>query len=137
MIVFLDTNVIMDVLAFRQPHYEHSAGVWSMVERGEVTGVASVVTVVTCGYLLSKGASRGAASAALHVIADTLELAACDRPVVMAAMRSGIKDFEDAVQAETAKRAKADFIVTRNVADFRGSVVQAITPAVFLSKHAR
>ena len=42
------------------------------------------------------------------------------------------KDFEDAVQMETAKRIDADFIITRNVKDFMKSSIPAYTPLEFM-----
>ena len=44
------------------------------------------------------------------------------------------KDFEDAVQMETAKRIDADFIITRNVKDFMKSSIPAYTPLEFMQR---
>jgi hypothetical protein len=43
-------------------------------------------------------------------------------------------DFEDAVQAATAERVRADYIITRNVRDFKGSKVMAFTPTEYLAR---
>ncbi|MBI5016515.1 MAG: hypothetical protein HZB55_13630 [Deltaproteobacteria bacterium] len=43
-----------------------------------------------------------------------------------------IGDFEDAVVASAVDRAACDCVVTRNVADFRGAPVWALTPEEFL-----
>ena len=48
-----------------------------------------------------------------------------------AIMRS-MPDFEDAVVDAVAARNGADYILTRNIRDFAGSSVPAITPAEFL-----
>jgi predicted nucleic acid-binding protein len=50
----------------------------------------------------------------------------------MKALTLNIVDFEDAVIAATAKREKADYIVTRNETDFKNSPVPAVSPAVLL-----
>jgi hypothetical protein len=42
-------------------------------------------------------------------------------------------DFEDAVVASVAEAAKSDYVVTRNVSDFTGSPVPALTPTDFLA----
>ena len=39
-----------------------------------------------------------------------------------------MKDFEDAVMSMTAKRIGADFIVTRNIKDYKASPVRAVLP---------
>ena len=43
-------------------------------------------------------------------------------------------DFEDAVQSVTAERIKADYIITRNVRDFKNSKVTAFTPTEYLAR---
>ena len=43
-------------------------------------------------------------------------------------------DFEDALQAATAERIHADNIITRNVKDFKQSIIVAFTPTEFLAK---
>ena len=45
-----------------------------------------------------------------------------------------LTDFEDAAVATVAKVTASAFIITRNVGDFAGSPVPAITPADFLSQ---
>ena len=44
------------------------------------------------------------------------------------------KDFEDAVQAATASRIRADCIVTRNIQDYLRSRVPAFAPAELLKR---
>jgi hypothetical protein len=48
---------------------------------------------------------------------------------------SGIIDFEDAVLVASAIRDNLDFVITRNVTDFAGSIVPAMTPADFLKQN--
>jgi hypothetical protein len=43
-----------------------------------------------------------------------------------------LSDFEDALVASIAEATGSDYIVTRNVPDFAGSPVQAISPTEFL-----
>ena len=44
------------------------------------------------------------------------------------------EDYEDAIQSVTAERIKADFIITRNVRDFKSSKITALTPAEYLTR---
>lgn len=43
-------------------------------------------------------------------------------------------DFEDALQSVTAERIHADYIITRNVKDFKKSKTVAFTPTEFLAR---
>ena len=48
--------------------------------------------------------------------------------------KGGMPDFEDAVVDAVAERNGADYILTRNIKDFAGSSVPAVTPTEFLEK---
>jgi hypothetical protein len=41
--IFIDTNILLDVLAKREPFYTASAEIWSLAERGEVQGFISAI----------------------------------------------------------------------------------------------
>ena len=49
------------------------------------------------------------------------------------AFKSQMKDFEDAVQAFSAKASGVKLIVTRNTKDFNYSPIKAVTPEEFLN----
>ena len=44
------------------------------------------------------------------------------------------RDFEDALQSATAQRIQADYIITRNVKDFRSSKVPVFAPSELLAR---
>ncbi len=48
------------------------------------------------------------------------------------AISSEMKDYEDAVMAQTGARIGADYIITRNLKDYGASSVTAISPGDFL-----
>ena len=41
--ILVDLNVLLDVLAERQPHYRSSAQIWSLAERGMVIGMVDYI----------------------------------------------------------------------------------------------
>lgn len=49
------------------------------------------------------------------------------------ALVSDNNDFEDGVMIETAIRSKMDYIVTRNIEDFKESFVPVVTPSEFIT----
>lgn len=60
-----------------------------------------------------------------------------DREKILRAIEDkDFKDFEDCLQLQCAINFKADYIVTRNVADFKSSKIPAITPQDFLNLYA-
>jgi len=52
--------------------------------------------------------------------------------IVNSLKNSLFSDVEDCLQAECARIVNADYIVTRNIADFKNSFVSAIYPGDFL-----
>jgi predicted nucleic acid-binding protein len=52
--IFLDTNVLMDILANRQPFYKSSAEIYKLGLRKKVVLFTSSNTISTLHYLLKK-----------------------------------------------------------------------------------
>jgi hypothetical protein len=64
-----------------------------------------------------------------------LHIEPVDRDILLRALALGWKDFEDAVQALSALQCQADYLITRNTADFEHSPVPALSPEAFLAVH--
>lgn len=130
-----DTNVIVDVLAGRAPFAEASKKAMALVARDDISGSMTANTVTDMHYLLRKHILDGKAlRMALLDLMDYLEVLDTNRDLCLRACRSAMSDFEDALLAESAKLWSADFIVTRNAADFDGSPVEAIAPKELLQR---
>lgn len=52
--VLLDTDVLLDVLAKRDPHYENASGIWSLAEQGQVQGCVSAISFNNIYYVIRK-----------------------------------------------------------------------------------
>ncbi|SDJ10386.1 type II toxin-antitoxin system VapC family toxin [Billgrantia gudaonensis] len=128
----LDLNVLLDVLQKREPHYRVSAAVLEQVIHGDEQGAISAHAVTTVHYLVARYADRIAADRALSWLLHHLTVCAVGRNELERARSLGWSDFEDAVVAAVAERAGCTCIVTRNVKDFAGSPVNAVTPQEFL-----
>ena len=131
---FIDTDVLLDVLAARGPFYTDSAIVWSLAERGAVQGLVSAVSFRDIFYLVRKWGDYDSAREALILVRDAFTPVACDALIVNQAIDSGLADFEDAVQYFCALHAKADCIVTRNPDDYPASpLIPVLSPGEFVA----
>ena len=65
---------------------------------------------------------------------EVFSIAGVDETCVKNALNSSWSDFEDSVQHEVAFQIRADYLVTRNVSDFKTSFIEVITPTDFLKK---
>lgn len=132
--LLIDGNVVLDVLQKREPHCEDSSKIWKLCETGIAEGFLSTLTFVNLVYVMRKELSPEKIEEVLvklSLIFQFTELAASD---LSGATGMHWRDFEDALQAITAERLHADYIVTRNVKDFSGSRIPAYTPAELLAR---
>ncbi len=131
--LLIDANVLLDVLAKREPHYEDSSKVWKLCEAGRAEGCISALTFANIVYVLRRQLSAERVddvARMLGLIFTWVDLTGSD---VEEAAALRWPDYEDALQALAARRISADYIVTRNVKDFSESPIQAVTPRQFLA----
>ena len=131
--VLFDTNIILDVLLDRKPFSEHALYLISKVERSEINGFLCATTVTTIHYLLSKHLDKEKAITSINSIMALFEIASVNRLVIENALKLKFTDFEDSVLHESARHAGAEYIITRNIKDFKKTQIPAFTPTEFLS----
>lgn len=132
--ILIDTNIILDVLQKREPHYIDSSKVWKLCETKQAEGFVEVLSFANMMYVIRKELSPERIEEVLKGLLLIFSFANFTESDIKDAVAMRWNDFEDAVQAVTATRIKADYIITRNVDDFAKSRVQAITPTNFLAK---
>jgi len=133
--VFVDTNVLLDVLAKREPFYGDSVSVWTMAEQGKIDGLVSAISFTNIFYIVRKLSDRQVALQTMAQLRDTFTPVACDGQVLNQAIDSDFKDFEDAVQYFSACQAGALCIVSRNADHFPRSEPPVLGPAEFLATY--
>jgi predicted nucleic acid-binding protein len=131
--VFLDANILLDILARREPFYRNAARIGTLVEAGKIEGIVAAFSIPTVFYLVRRKTDVRAAHEALKWIRDFFTLATCDDKVIYQAMDAGWQDFEDAVQYFSACRAEASLLVTRDEGHFRGSDLPVVSPEALLA----
>ena len=133
--VFLDTNVLLDVLVRREPHSIAASRVWSRVEARALEGYISAVSFNNAHYVLRRASGRRAAQEALKLLRDVFALVPLDEQILHRAIDSDSSDFEDAIQFFSALRVGADYVLTRNIRHFPAEPVSVLTPDEFLRIH--
>ena len=126
--ILIDVNVVLDVLLNRKPHVTSASAVWAAIERGRAEGLLSAHAVTTIHYLNTKAVGARAARETTDALLSVFGVAAVDEGVIRTANAFAWNDFEDAVTAAAAQRAKCSAIVTRNPADFSDSPVRVLVP---------
>ncbi|MBP5384463.1 MAG: PIN domain-containing protein [Lachnospiraceae bacterium] len=132
--LLIDGNILLDVLQKREPHYEDSAKIWKMCETERAEGYVSALTFANLVYVMRKELSPEKTEEVIKKLSLIFSLADLTASDINSAAELKWDDFEDAVQAVTARRIHADHIITRNVKDFKKSEVLAFAPAEFLAR---
>ena len=131
--VLIDLNIVLDVLQRREPFYDMSAGVLAAAETGMVEGWITAHSLTTLFYLLARYQSAERARVALTDLLTFLSVAAVDHVVIEQALNLPYPDFEDAVQMMVAVRSGVQYLVTRNVRDYRMGPLPVLQPVELLA----
>ena len=133
--VFVDTNVLLDVLAKREPFYADAARIWSMAERGQIEAQVSVISFNNIYYVVRRAANRKAADQALRLMRNVFIVVPLNVQVLNQAIDASFSDFEDAIQFHSAAHAGADCLITRDAEHFPATMFPVLTPPEFLASH--
>lgn len=131
MILMIDTNIILDILLKREPFFKESYLTLLNTEENSDLTLLSASAMTDLFYILRKAVGRQTAAETMLDIQSFITYSDVLEEDIEHALRSPMADLEDALVAAVAARKKADYIVTRNTADFELSKVPAITPAEF------
>ena len=134
MILLIDANILLDVLMNRQDFVKDSSMIWKLCETNQAKGYISALTFANLMYIMRKQLDPETIEkllVQLKFIFDFTDFGVSD---LQRAAEMKWTDFEDAVQSATAERLHADFMITRNVKDFRSSKIMALTPTEFLAR---
>lgn len=126
--ILIDTNVILDVLCNRAEFICDSSKVWKYCEVKQIEGYISALSIPNIVYILRKELTPQKTQQIINqimMIFDVVDLKSSD---LKNAAEMLSDDFEDAVQMCCASRIKADYIITRNIKDFKNSKVMALKP---------
>jgi predicted nucleic acid-binding protein len=127
--IFLDTNIIVDLIADRKPFSKYSIEIFKKAEEKKIKLFTSSHSIATTHYLLKKYLEEKILRDVLYNLLDYVTVIAVDTDVLKKGLRSKHKDFEDSIQILCASTIeKIDCIVTRNTKDFRDSEILVLTP---------
>jgi len=131
--VFLDTNILLDVIAEREGFYESASLVWGLAEAHKVRGLVSAISFNNVFYIVRRFAGRPRASEAVRLMRQVFDVVAVNSRTIDAAVESAMKDFEDAIQYHCALQGKAQYLITRNPQDFPTDGPIVVSSEEFLS----
>lgn len=130
--LFLDTNIVMDLLERREPFCHDAVRLFTMAYHKQVRLYVSPMTYATASFLLHKHGPEGVK----NLLANFRQLSSvstANERTVDDSLASQFQDFEDALQYYSALAVKADAIITRNIKDFTSSKLPVMTAGEYLA----
>ena len=133
--VFIDTNIIIDLIADRKPFSKYAIQIFKLAEHKKLALFASSHSIATTHYLLKKYLDEKTLRQILYELLDYITIIAIDFEIIQKGLKSPHKDFEDALQIISAYTIEnIDCIVTRNIKDFKDAVIPVFTPDEVLNE---
>lgn len=130
--VFLDANVLIDVVQNRTDFVEASSKVLQLGLDGECELNASDITFTTVSYYARKNRTKEQLYEVLQSLRDFIDIAPSGKTAIDWALQQKSKDFEDSIQYYNALRSGAEYIVSRNVRDYPFNDIPVVSPHDFL-----
>lgn len=133
--IVIDTNVILDIVQKREPFFADSYQALRKAVETDTECLISASAATDIFYMLRKSFQSAAkAKEILEQLSQLVTFADVQGMDVHTALMRSMPDFEDAVVDAVAERNGASYTLTRNIKDFAGSIVPAITPTDFFKK---
>jgi predicted nucleic acid-binding protein len=135
MVILVDTNILLDFLQEREPFVNEADKIIQCGSSHMVSVCVAAHSITNIFFILRKDYSVDERKTMLLEMCCTMNVIGIDQQkLIDSLMDENFDDIEDCLQFECAASVNADYIVTRNTADFKNSPMPAILPADFLRK---
>lgn len=133
--IFLDTNILVDLIADRKPYSKFAVRIIEIAENKKLNLYTSSHAFATAYYLLKKYTDEKQLREVLLNLSDFVQIISVSQEIIRKSLKSSHKDFEDAIQINAAYSIEnMDCIVTRNPKDFKLSEIKIFAPEELVRK---
>ncbi len=134
--VYLDTNVMLDLLGEREPFYHSIAQIATLADQKKLQIVVSPISFATVNYFLSKFEGSSVAKDKLRKFKVLCEIATINETIIEKGLNANFDDFEDSLQYFCAVDAECTVILTRNAKDFKHALLPVMSSEEFINSIA-
>ena len=135
--IFIDTNILLDVILRRADFYQQAATIWADCESRKVQGYVSAISLNNMHYIMRKLVAPDVALEYVRLVLNVFSIVPLDESILRLAIDLPQKDFEDAIQTFSAVQIKADCIVTRDKSHFPSIHMPVISSIEYLELHRK
>lgn len=125
--VFLDTDIALDLLAARRPHYDFAARLFTLADQNKIHLFVSALSFSNLHYLLTKQRGRVDGLSILRDFRVLVTVVGVDGKTINLALNSAFADFEDAIQYHAALSAGVSVLLTPNLRDYKNADIPVMT----------
>jgi predicted nucleic acid-binding protein len=131
-VVFVDTNVVLDVLLQRDGFWQDSLRIYKFAELKQILVYVSASSMTDIFYVIKKKLTVPVAREAISKLLNLFQIVSVDGDDLKGALTLPIDDMEDALQAWCAKKIQADTLITRDITGFSSINIPVMSPTDFM-----
>lgn len=131
--IFVDTNIVIDLLSRRESFFDEAAALFSLADRKQIELSVSSLTIANTSYALLRQMDSNKAKSILRKLRLIVNILQLDDKIIGLALNDEtFSDFEDGLQYFTAIENEQELIITRNLKDFKYSKIPTMTAKQFI-----
>ncbi len=131
--VFVDTDIIYDLLGKRDPFYLASAQLFTWADEGKIQIYISALSLANLHYLISKQRTENQAKEILRKFKVLVHVTPLNDKIIDLALNSEFADFEDAIQYYSALQSEIEVFLTRNLKDYKKAQITVLTAQDYIN----
>lgn len=131
--IFIDTDVILDVVFERSPFFYDSQKVLSLIEKNYFIGFTSSLILANCYYIISNNKNKNTAAKTVSKLRSIMTVLPFTDKEIGESLNSNFKDFEDGIQYFISINNGLDTIITRNISNYKNVDIHIFMPNDFLN----
>ena len=133
--LFIDTNVVLDLLQYHEPWVHDTLVLFQLAKEKRVELIVTDLTFVNVVYIAGKNVDKKKLNETLVGLKKYLSIVPIGDACIEQALSGDYADFEDAVQCFAAKREKVDYILSRDEKGFYMSETPVMNVTEFLNRY--
>ncbi|MDY6969228.1 MAG: PIN domain-containing protein [Spirochaetota bacterium] len=131
--IFIDTDVILDVVFGRKPFFHDSQKILSLIEKNYFIGFTSTLILANCYYIISANKNKNTAAKTLSKLRSIMTVLPFTDKELGESLNSNFNDFKDGIQYFISINNGIDTIITRNISDYKNVDIHVLMPNDFLN----
>lgn len=131
--VLIDSDVILDFYFDRLPFSQDASKIIALCETQKFNGYITPLIISNVYYLLKKQSNHKKVIEIIKNLLLIIDVVSIEKSVVVKALNSEFKDFENALKHFSAVKASTiEIIITQNIKDYKLSQLSVMTPSIFI-----